>query len=235
MGSGVLIKRAIEKYGIHNFEKQIIQMYDTYHEALIAERQVVSKDFIEQSDNYNLKEGGYGGCGWSSEAIRRMSDAKKKMWSDPIIATRLRRQIYTPERSAKISRALRGKSKQNPQNKSPEKIRKTALAHTGMKRSIIAKENMSKAARARPDHIKKRIAGKGMIYIYNTDTKIAKRVQSTTDIVAPWVRGSGPKKIEKNTYWGYNTTSLQIKRFKSTEDLPLGWKRGRPPRQSKPH
>ena len=57
MGSGKLIKRAIEKYGIENFKKDIIAECSTADEMFTKERELV----VLCENSYNLKHGGAGG------------------------------------------------------------------------------------------------------------------------------------------------------------------------------
>jgi group I intron endonuclease len=57
MGSGKLIKRAIQKYGIDNFKKEIIIECSTAEEMYEQENKLVN---IEE-DSYNIKLGGLGG------------------------------------------------------------------------------------------------------------------------------------------------------------------------------
>lgn len=57
MGSGTLLKRAIEKYGIENFRKEILHVFSTEEEMNAKEKELVV--ICEQS--YNLNEGGAGG------------------------------------------------------------------------------------------------------------------------------------------------------------------------------
>jgi hypothetical protein len=61
MGSGTAILRAIKKYGIENFRKDILDYFDTYELVLLAEERIVDKDFILREDTYNLRQGGIGG------------------------------------------------------------------------------------------------------------------------------------------------------------------------------
>ena len=57
MGSGIMIKRAIAKYGIENFTKEII-----YECSSLEEMYQKEKEFVVLSEQtYNLKEGGLGG------------------------------------------------------------------------------------------------------------------------------------------------------------------------------
>lgn len=61
MGSGKIIKAAIQKYGIENFRKDILEFFDTYEDALMAESIMVTPDFLLREDVYNLRRGGTGG------------------------------------------------------------------------------------------------------------------------------------------------------------------------------
>ena len=62
MGSGRLLCLAIKKYGIENFQKEILYEYKTKTEAYSKEKELVNKDFVKCSNTYNLKVGGIGGC-----------------------------------------------------------------------------------------------------------------------------------------------------------------------------
>ena len=61
MGSGILLKNAILKYGINNFEKTILDFFSTQEEAYKAEAAIVNPEFILRKDVYNIVEGGQGG------------------------------------------------------------------------------------------------------------------------------------------------------------------------------
>lgn len=58
MGSGSLLKRAIEKYGIEHFSKEILYAFDTQEEAEAKERELVNREFVDRDDNYNVSIGG---------------------------------------------------------------------------------------------------------------------------------------------------------------------------------
>jgi len=58
MGSGKLIKRAIKKYGIENFKKEILYTFYDEIEAYKMEKNIVNEDFIKRKDVYNVIIGG---------------------------------------------------------------------------------------------------------------------------------------------------------------------------------
>ena len=72
MGSGKLIKRAIQKYGLENFTKEILFVFDNEDDMKNKEKELVV--ITEQS--YNLCEGGKGGFGYINE---NFSGADKKI------------------------------------------------------------------------------------------------------------------------------------------------------------
>jgi hypothetical protein len=58
IGSGVYLKRAIEKYGRNNFEKEILFVYDNEEEMFLKEQELV---VIDPEISYNMTPGGKGG------------------------------------------------------------------------------------------------------------------------------------------------------------------------------
>lgn len=61
MGSGRRIKAAIKKHGAENFIKELLAVYDNPKEMFDLEAQLVTEDFVDRKDTYNIKTGGHGG------------------------------------------------------------------------------------------------------------------------------------------------------------------------------
>ena len=61
LGSGKVLKRAVKKYGVDQFERTILAEFKTADEMFSYEAQVVDEAFVSRTDTYNLKVGGDGG------------------------------------------------------------------------------------------------------------------------------------------------------------------------------
>ena len=58
LGSGTVIKKAVEKYGKENFERLIIKEFNNKYDAYNFEKEIVD---INDKNCYNIKDGGIGG------------------------------------------------------------------------------------------------------------------------------------------------------------------------------
>lgn len=93
MGSGLLIERAIKKYGKENFRKEWLMFCEDEEELNYMERVYVDQTWVDRSDTYNLTLGGdispfaSKPKGWNKGKNngffgKRHSEANKKKWSE---------------------------------------------------------------------------------------------------------------------------------------------------------
>lgn len=60
LGSGLVLKDAITKYGRDKFKREILYVFNSREEAMAMEAAIVDEEFISRKDTYNLHLGGNG-------------------------------------------------------------------------------------------------------------------------------------------------------------------------------
>ena len=81
LGSGILIRRAIEKYGEENFTREILFECSSREEMNSKEAELVNKEFLNRDDVYNLKRGGEGGFDFINNNSEIKSNANFTKWN----------------------------------------------------------------------------------------------------------------------------------------------------------
>lgn len=81
LGSGKLLKRAIEKYGKSSFSTEILKFCDNEFEMYQLEKVYVDEYFCGRSDTYNIRCGGLGGR-MLPEIRAQVADKLRKPKSD---------------------------------------------------------------------------------------------------------------------------------------------------------
>lgn len=143
LGSGVLIKKAIKKYGKHNFKKELLESCSTLDDLIKKEKFWV--DFYAKSLGdkcYNLADGGLGG-NWTlwmdKKRYNEIIESWKKnpnMWKKGISPPNKGKK-RSEETKQKISKAITGKKQ------SEETILKRIKKLKGQKRTEDQKINIS--------------------------------------------------------------------------------------------
>ena len=284
MGSGKLIKRALQKYGPINFKQSLVFISDDKKEAELLEKEIVNIKWIKSDDNYNVSIGGnvtilfgedngFYNKKHTRESIEKIQKSrnqtkatkpfswceivnvetgdqyttyseiyekynlnnrnniyqlialgvlkykskylndiaiknynKREKWiseADERLATlkentsnRFKGIPKTPESNIKRGKSISRWIKNNPIehklrmdkiNKNPEKIRKSAEKHIGMKRTELTKKNISESLKG------KQSVNKGKIFIFNLETNERKTISKFENIPTGWNRGYGNK------------------------------------------
>lgn len=78
MGSGKYLKNAQKKYGLDNFKKEILFVYDTPEAMYAKEAELVNEEFLTLENTYNLKVGGYGGWDYINNDTEFMLEKNRK-------------------------------------------------------------------------------------------------------------------------------------------------------------
>lgn len=153
MGSGVVLKQAYKKYGLENFNKEVIDYYTSEEELNQGEIFYIAKFNSTNSEiGYNLTYGGEGG-GKTEETKQKMSIAKKgKTHSEETkrkISEAFKDNPRNEERKQKMSQSLKGKE---PWNKgahmSEETKRKISKSLKGKKTQPRSEETKQKIGQA---------------------------------------------------------------------------------------
>lgn len=111
MGSGKILNYAQEKYGIENFEKEILYIFDNRDDMVSKEGEIVNEEFLDRDDVYNLTCGGKGGWHYANrmglnlygyngktpnvkDDLKRGLETQKYLWkNDPEWADRRSKQL----------------------------------------------------------------------------------------------------------------------------------------------
>lgn len=81
MGSGKYLQNAKKKYGIENFEKEILEYFDSVEEMYLREAEIVNEEFLKLEETYNLKLGGNGGWDYINKFVLKKL-FKNKEWKE---------------------------------------------------------------------------------------------------------------------------------------------------------
>lgn len=180
MGSGKYINRAIAKYGLENFQKEVLYKFGTEEEAFLKEAEIVNEEFVRRKDTYNITLGGFGS--WYASNISRTPEIRRELalkmnsvtWSNDEF--RLRKSKETSERNKRLHKE--GKMK--------------PVDRTGSKHSDEAKMKMKIAASNRSPEQNSQF---GTCWITN-GTKSVKIVKGSI-LPEGWRLG---RKLSKNTF-----------------------------------
>lgn len=163
MGSGVLIIKAKNKYGIENFKKEILE-FDIPDVDLANdwEQMYILFERVKGKAEYNIANGGNGIGTVSEETKRKLSEARKgkTVWNKGKHCKPL-----TEEQKRKISEKLKGRPANNKGKRLLEETkRKISVAQKGRKKPIRSDEHRKKQSEAMKGKHWKIVDGKRIYY-----------------------------------------------------------------------
>lgn len=80
MGSGTNIKRSIKKYGLENFKKEYLFIFDNEQDMFKMENEIVNYDFIKSVNTYNILNGGLGSWEYVNGNMSDLDKFNKGKW-----------------------------------------------------------------------------------------------------------------------------------------------------------
>lgn len=206
-GSGVVIRQAIKKYGIDNFQKEILKTFNTSEEAFLYESTLVTTDLINDKNCYNQVTGGEltGGVVFSEEAKRKRSSH------------------HIGVKRSSQTRELQSKKKK-------EFIEKFGTESFGKGSFYVYNESTKEMKRVIdgiiPEGFVKGGCPKKMVktmFISNLETLEVRKIPKDDIIPEGWIKGN---LNNKNKISIYNIETKQVKKIKKTDVIPEGWELG---------
>jgi hypothetical protein len=179
LGSGKLLRSAIEKHGVSNFKKEVLFIFDNPEAMFAKEAEIVTAEFLAENNTYNLKAGGFGGWDYANnrvpvEARERFSRAggnafKEKLATDPEFAALWREQCSASN--------LEGRKKNPSRYKTP--------SWSGRTHTLESKKRTSASMQGKQDGEQNSQFGSMWI----TDGSSNKKIQKGESIPDGWKPG----------------------------------------------
>ena len=127
MGSGKLIKRAIKKYGVKMFKKEILEYFKNEQDMLKKEAEVLTFKFILDNDVYNIMPGG--GMGSKDKNGLTFKGKNHTLESKQKISQKNLGKKHSDETKKKMS-------ENNFARRNPEKQREHAIKAAKLRKNI---------------------------------------------------------------------------------------------------
>lgn len=194
-GSGKYLKRAQKKYGLDKFVKTILFECQNKEEMDLLEKCVVTKEFCDRDDTYNINVGGDGGWNYVNNSFIIKSNANKVRWKNMSKDKYLelkhklsqcnKEYCHTKEFSTAVSIGLKKTYILNPEKR-------------GMLGKHLSEASKRKIAKAMRNPVKNKMIGK--CWIHNIKTLEFKVWPKEKELPDGWAFGKKPHKevIPKN-------------------------------------
>jgi len=186
LGSGFLLKRAITKYGRHQFKKEIILECSNEDELNNAEADIVDDEFVARLDTYNIMKGGYGGFSYVNDNGLNIYDNHSE-----ISSTNMKNacQVAGNKRLEEIrkDKELFEAYKHKMSNALKLHYLYNEGAFTGQKHTDASKAKIGKANSQHQSG--KGNSQYGKLWIHNLELKESKRISKDEPMPEGWLKG----------------------------------------------
>lgn len=233
MGSGLRIQRAIEKYGIDNFEKTILFECSSEEEMNKKEAEIVNEDFIARDDVYNIIIGGSGNWDYINSNKEFTSKRLKTRWNNLSLDEK-EKQInflksispfgigFNKKFSNEISNGLK-----KAYIKNPNSFGMSGKHHSEKTKKILSK---NKIGSNNPNY--------GKHWYWNPNTNEERSFYKNEKIPNGWIKGRyiSEEQILKNSgnnnfmaknrgyfHWYWNPETNEYKFLDSRKEIPNGF------------
>jgi group I intron endonuclease len=182
MGSGKNLKRAIKKYGIENFVKEVVYVFDSEEEMNYKEAELVTEEFCLREDTYNICVGGQGGFSHINldENFRKNKNKKARRVTDSIL--KIKYGVENPSQIDFVKQKLSIKMKERWRD---GKISLPPTPFLGKSHSLETKKKMSESKKGKFTGEKN--SQYGTMWI--TNGNINKKVKCDDIIPDGWYKG----------------------------------------------
>jgi group I intron endonuclease len=206
LGSGIALQLAIEKYGRENFTRVTLSEFSCAKDAYAAEAKLVTQEFCNREDVYNIKLGGYGGTPHTEDVLAKIRAGNIG-------------KICSEEAKSKISASNKGNKYRLGTRHSEEAKVKLRILKTGKALSEEHKANI-KATRHTGAKNSKSVAVIVDGRYYESMAIVAANESILRSTVRERIKNNKPKWAG----WRYATETEKLeytaKRISSTEETP---------------
>ena len=182
MGSGKLLKKAKQKYGIENFEKFLIQYCYSKEETDKAERFWIAEYRSRGKAEYNIADGGQGasvgfkGKHHSEESKIKISESCKEVFKSEAVRQKLSKahkgKNFSEDHKQNLSESLKGKNKGKHRTEEQRKRMSDTMKGEnnpfyGRQHSNETKRKISESKKGKPSWNKGKKLGSNGTHWYN--------------------------------------------------------------------
>lgn len=183
MGSGLLIKNSIKKYGLENFKKEYISIFDNAEDMFNMESELVNEEFINRENTYNIKQGGNGGFDFINNNVNMKSVRQNNMKKcNEVLINKLNDDISFRIRFANL----------NSEKMKQQHIDGKIISFNGQefKGKNHSEETKKRIGEANSKHqLGEGNSQFGTMWIHNIELKENKKISKEEEIPKDWLKG----------------------------------------------